>query len=65
MSRHGMHRATPLGANGIWRTNTRWMTVCWAWKGTPLFLFDDPGRLAPALLDAIASSMPGARVERR
>jgi len=34
-------------------------------EGAPLFLFDDPGRLDPDLLDAIASSMPGARVERR
>ncbi|TDK26068.1 hypothetical protein E2F46_05570 [Luteimonas aestuarii] len=34
-------------------------------EGAPLFLFDDPGRLDPDLLDAIASSMPGARVARR
>jgi hypothetical protein len=30
--------------------------------GAPLFVLDDPCRLEPALLDAIASSMPGARI---
>lgn len=32
--------------------------------GAPLFLLDDPRRLDPKLLDAIASSIPGARLER-
>lgn len=29
-------------------------------EGAPLFLFDDPSRLDPRLLDAIANSIPGS-----